>query len=59
MKSISIFITLIIFSMSLTICDLSAQSSGSLQGTINDASSGQGIEFVQVKIVELSMEINF
>jgi len=53
MKSISIYITLII--MSLTICDLSAQSSGSLQGTINDASTGQGIEFVQVKIVELSM----
>ena len=55
MKSVSIYITLIIFSMSLTICDLSAQTSSGLQGTINDASSGQGIEFVQVKIVELSM----
>ena len=55
MKRISIYISLVILLFSLTISDIAGQSTGSIQGVIKDASSAQGIEFVQVKIVELSI----
>jgi len=55
MARLSIYVVLIIFIMSVSFGEVAAQTNGIIHGTISDANTGQGIEFVQVKLVELSI----
>ncbi|MCP4311197.1 MAG: TonB-dependent receptor [Bacteroidetes bacterium] len=48
--------TLVLWSLlCLSAPDIEAQTSGTIHGTIKDESTGEGIEFVQVKLAELSV----
>jgi len=55
MARLSIYIVFIIAIMGMPIIELAAQTNGSIHGIISDAATEQGIEFVQVKVVELSI----
>jgi iron complex outermembrane receptor protein len=55
MARLSIYISLVIFIMGVSFSEVTAQTNGSVHGTISDANTGLGIEFVQVKLVELSV----
>jgi len=55
MARLSIYIVFIIAIIGIPIIELAAQTNGSIQGTISNAATEQGIEFVQVKLVELSV----
>jgi len=55
MARLSIFIISIIFILSVPIVELAAQTSRNIHGSISDATTEKGIEFVQVKVVELSV----
>ena len=55
MTRLSIYAVIIIFIMSVSFGEVAAQTNGSIHGTISDATTGKGIDFVQVKLVELSV----
>jgi len=55
MSRIYIYLITIVLVLSVSESEMAAQTSGRIHGTIIDASAGQGIAFVQVKLVELSM----
>jgi len=55
MSRIYIYLIAIVLLLSVSESEMTAQTKGSIHGTISDASTGQVIEFVQVKLVELSV----